>query len=320
MARGTTTTNDLAPAIRTQYADKLLTAQTRACIYSLPLTMVDMKERNGDKIKFTRPGRLPLIKDPLGNTGHTPPPQKLTREEIEGTIQWYGGYSINNEQVIMTNQCPILNMGSEEWGRCMKESNDQLMADVLTATSSQYPCAYGTNGDVPTEYSRDDSSLIYEMLRGHSAPQVFSGKQGSVKVGSAPIGNAYMVLCHTDLISSLRRLPNWVNKINYPNQKDLIEEEEGCLDGFRFFVSEMGSINATPSAAGKTVYNLTHIARDAAAAITLGGNGQMIYHKASDALEQNATLGVKWVQCGKILQDAYMMNVKATKIILGPGA
>jgi len=106
MARGITTSNDIPPAIRTQYADKLLTAQTRACIYSLPLTMVDMKERNGDEISFTRPGRLPLITDPLGTTGHTPPPQKLIVERITGTIQWYGGYSIINEQVVMTNQDP----------------------------------------------------------------------------------------------------------------------------------------------------------------------------------------------------------------------
>ena len=317
MARGVTTSNDIPPAIRTQYADKLLTAQTRACIYSLPLTMVDMKERNGDQISFTRPGRLPLITDPLGTTGQTPPPQKLIVERITGTIQWYGGYSIINEQVVMTNQDPILNIGSEEWGRCMKESNDQLMAGILTATSSQYNCAYGTNGDSPTDYSRDDCALIYETLRGYSAPQVFKGKDGKNKIGSSPIGNAYMVLCHTDLIASFRKLPNWINKINYPNQTGLIEEEEGCLEGFRFFVSEMGSINSAKSVADATIYNLTHIARDAAAAITLGGNGQMIYHKPTDALEQNATLGVKWVQCGKILQDDYMMNAKATKSRLG---
>lgn len=211
----------------------------------------------------------------------------------------------------------VLNMGSEQWGRCMKESNDQLMADVLAATSSQYDCAYGLNGDSPTDYSRDDAYLIYETLRGRSAPQVFSGKEGRDKFGSSPVGNAYMVLCHTDLISTLRRLPNWVNKINYPNQTNVIEEEEGCLDGFRFFVTEMGSINARISTNDKTVYNMTHIARDAAAAITLGGNGQMIYHKATDALEQNATLGVKWRQCGKILQDAYMMNALTTKTVLG---
>ena len=65
-----------------------------------------MEERNGDQISFTRPGRLPLIRDPLGTSGHTPPPQKLEVERITGTIQWYGGYSIINEQVVMTNQDP----------------------------------------------------------------------------------------------------------------------------------------------------------------------------------------------------------------------
>lgn len=317
MARGTTTSNDIPPAIRTYYADKLLTAQTRACIYSLPLKMVNMPERNGDQISFTRPGRLPLIRDSLGKTGLTPPPQKLELERIIGTIQWYGGYSIINAQVVLTNQDPILNIGSEEWGRCMKESNDQLMADVLVATSSQYNCAYGTNGDSPTNYDLDDSSLIYETLRGQSAPQVFTGKEGEMKFGSSPISNAYMVLCHTDLISSLRRISGWVNKINYPNQKNVKEEEEGSVNGFRFFVSEMGSINSAVSVNAATIYNMTHIGRDAAAAIVLGGNGQLIYHKPSDALEQNATLGVKWVQCGKILQDAYIMNVKATKVVIG---
>ena len=211
----------------------------------------------------------------------------------------------------------ILNIGSEQWGRCMKESNDQHMADVLIATSSQYTCAYGNNGDSPTQYSKDDSSLIYETFRGQSAPQIFAGKEGMEKYGSAPIGNAYMVLCSTDLISSLRSISGWVNKINYPNQKGVQHEEEGSLEGFRFFVSEMGSVSSVKSVNNRTVYNMTHIAKDAAAAITLGGNGELIYHKPTDALEQNATLGVKWRQCGKILQDQYMMNVKATKVVLG---
>ena len=106
MARGVTTSNDIPPAIRTQCADKLLTAQTRACIYSLPLRAVSIEERNGDQISFTRPGKLPLIMDPLGTSGQTPPPQKLNVERITGTIQWYGGYSVINEQVVMTNQDP----------------------------------------------------------------------------------------------------------------------------------------------------------------------------------------------------------------------
>lgn len=109
MGRGVTTTNDMPAAIRTQYADKMLTAQTRACIYSLPLTIVGMEERNGDKISFTRSGRLPLIRDALGNLGQTPPPQVLQWERIEGTVQWYGGFSIINEQVVMTNQDPKMN-------------------------------------------------------------------------------------------------------------------------------------------------------------------------------------------------------------------
>ena len=105
-----TTTSILPPPIAQSYAYKLLQSRTRALIHSLAVESKTLQLNNGDTLRFRRYTPLALVKTPLGNSGATPPGQKLTAVDIDAKVQWYGTYITSNEQVVLTSQDPSLGL------------------------------------------------------------------------------------------------------------------------------------------------------------------------------------------------------------------
>jgi len=307
-----TTTTILPPPIAQSYAYKLLRSRTRALIHGLPLEQKVLQINNGNTLRFRRYFPLVTNTTSLGNSGATPPGQQLNAVDIDARVQWYGTYVTCNEQVVLTSQDPTLNVLAERLGVFMKETDDELIRDVLASTATFQNCVYGTNGDIPTDVTAEDMAKAYQTLRSNDAYPCIMGREGSDKVNTTPTREAYYALCHTDLISDLDAIPTFVEKIKYPNQIGIKHSEHGTLNGFAFHVSSQGSISTTLSVNLAKIYNIFCVGKEAAARVSLEGNAKFVYTPPLDPLHQNFTAAVKWVQVPKILNDLYLLRVCAT--------
>jgi len=308
-----TTTSTLAPAIAQAYAYKLLRSRTRALIHGLALEQKMLQRNNSDTLRFRR--YVPLVTDTtsLGNSGATPPGQKLTAINVDATVQWYGTYVTCNEQVVLTSQDPVLNVLAERLGVFMKETDDELIRNVLASTTSIYECSFGNNGDDPTELSETDIAGAYQTLRSNDAYPCIMGREGSTKINTTPTREAYYALCHTDLIRDLDVLPSFIEKIKYPSQQGIRHSEHGTINGFAFHVSSQGYINPNKKSVNdKNIYEIFCMGKEAAARVSLEGNAKFVYTPPLDPLHQNFTAGVKWVQRPVILNDDYMLRMQTT--------
>ena len=197
----------------------------------------------------------------------------------------------------------------------LRQSEDELMRDMLRATASSVNCVSGGNGDNPTEITRSDCDYIVRVLRGNNAYSFMNGVEGDDKFGTAPVRDAYFALGHTDLIGQLDQVDGFVQKWNYPRQESTLDAEWGTVANLRFLLSSIGSTTSAASLLGATVYNNFVVGREAYAAIEQDGySAQFIYRPPiyDSPLALNASVGYKFAEVPKILNDQWVFNLRCT--------
>ena len=274
-----------------------------------------MPRNGGTTLRMRRYNPLATAPVPLGNSGVTPPPQNLTAINIDAQMDFYGTYVLLNEQVTLQNQDPVLNEAAQRLGVSLRQTEDQLMRDMLASTSSFINCVNGTNGDNPTEITRSDVDTVVRSLRGNSAYSFLSGIEGENKFGSAPVRDAYFGLGHTDLIGQIDNCQGFIQKWSYPNQQSTLDAEWGTVSNVRFLLSPIGSTTPNASLLGATVYNIFCVGREAVAAIEQDGySSQFIYRPPiyDSPLALNASVGWKMAEVPRILNDTWLFNLRCT--------
>ena len=90
----------------------------------------------------------------------------------------------------------VLNEASLRLGVSLRQTEDQLMRDMLLATSTFINCVNGTDGDNPTEITRADCDYVVRTLRGQNAYSFLTGVEGENKFGTAPVRDALTKYAH----------------------------------------------------------------------------------------------------------------------------
>ncbi len=94
-----------------------------------------------------------------------------------------------NSSSTLQNQDPVLNELADRLGVSLKQTEDQLIRDMLQATASFINCVSGGNGDNPTEITAPDILDVIRALRGNSAYSFLTGVGGEDRFGTAPKTN-----------------------------------------------------------------------------------------------------------------------------------
>ncbi len=310
-----TTTGTLPAAVQQSFALKLLSVPTPEFIHKIPAIKDEMKRKGGPIKRYRRYNALNSSLVPLGNSGVTPPSQNLTAVDIDARIDYYGTYVEINEQTILENQEQVLNEASLRLGVSLRQTEDELTSNMLAATAAQINCTFGGNGDSPTEISRQDISRVIRRLLSNDGKMFLSNIEGESKEGTAPVRNAYLCLSSTDITGDLQNVTGFIHQANYPSQNNVLQSEWGTVDNLRFLVTSADSSSASASNLGATVYNNFCVAQEAYACIEQSGySTQFIYRPAiySGPLAQNVTVGYKFAEVPRILNDAWVLNMRCT--------
>jgi N4-gp56 family major capsid protein len=284
-------------------------------IHNIPAMRKQMPRNGGTTLRMRRYNALQTAMVPLGNTGLTPPSQQLTAVDIDATISFYGTYVQINEQVTLQNQDPVLNEAAARLGVSLRQTEDQLTRDMLAATAAQIDCIAGANGDQPSNITRTDVDTVVRSLLNNNAYTILDNIEGEDKFGTAPIRDAYFALCNTNLVGNLDSTPSFIQKNNYPAPMNALRSEWGSMGNLRFLVSSIGSAIPNASYMGNTVYNIFCCGMESFASIEQDGySAQFIYRPPiyDGPLALNASVGYKFAQVPRILNDLWVINLRTT--------
>jgi len=311
------TTSTVLPApVQQKFNAKLLATPQARLIFGMCATPYEMTERSGDSLRMRRYTRLGTAPVPLGPAMLNPPVQTLNAVDIDARIDWYATYLIITKQVTLINQDPVLNAAATQLGISMRETEDQLIRDMLAGTASVVNCVNGVNGDNPTELTRADIDGVVATLQGNDGDFISSVIEGQNKFGTGPVRDSYFGLCHSNMIGQFENVNGFVHTSQYANQKNISPAEWGNIANVRCFVSSRGSITTAASLLGANVLNNFITAQDSYAKIEQNGvSAKFIYHPpghGDDPAELRQTCAWRMAQVPKITNDAWIINLRAT--------
>ncbi len=310
-----TTTSTLPAPVQQSFSYKLLSVPVPNMIHKIPAELKTMPRNGGRTMRMRRYNPLATAMVPLGNSGVTPPAQNLTAVDIDATISFYGTYVILNEQVTLQNQDPVLNEAAARLGVSLRQTEDQLTRDMLAGTAAFINCVGGVNGDNPTELTRSDVDNVVAALLGNNAYTILDNIEGEDKFGTAPIRDAYFALCNTALTPDFDNVDGFIQKNQYPAPMNALRSEWGAIGNLRFLISSIGSVSAQASNLGQNVYNIFCVGMEAYACIEQDGySASFLYVPPiySGPLALNATVGYKFAEVPRILNDLWVLNLRAT--------
>lgn len=310
------TTSTVLPApVQQSFSYKLLSVPTPYMVHSIPAMKKMMPANGGTTLRMRRYNPLATATVPLGNSGITPPAQQLTAIDIDAKIDFYGTYVYLNEQVTLQNQDPVLNEAAQRLGVSLRQTEDELIRNMLASTASFINCVSGTNGDNPTELSRDDVDEVIRALANADAYTISDNIEGDLKFGTAPVRDAYFALGSTQLIGDLEGVNGFIAKAQYPSQMDTLRPEWGSVSNLRFLLSSIGSVSSNASMNSADVYNVFVVGMEAYACVEQDGySSQFIYRPPiyDGPLALNASVGYKMAQVPRITNDAWVINLRTT--------
>lgn len=310
-----TTTSTLPAPVQQSFSYKLLSVPVPNMIHNIPAVRKQMPRNGGTTLRMRRYNPLNTAMVPLGNSGVTPPPQNLTAIDIDARISFYGTYVQLNEQVTLQNQDPVLNECAARLGVSLRQTEDQLTRDMLAATASFINCTGGVNGDSPTEITRPDVDEVVRTLLDNNAYTLMDNIEGEDKFGTAPVRDAYFALCSTQLTGNLDNVAGFIQKNQYPSPMNALRSEWGAIGNLRFLISSIGSFFPNASALGQNVFNIFCTGLEAYAVIEQDGySASFIYRPPiyDGPLAQNVSVGYKFAQVPRILNDLWIINLRCT--------
>lgn len=308
-----TTVSVLPPAVRDYYDRLLLMTAYPTLIHTKFAQKRQLPRKMGDTIVFRRYSRLSTVPIPLVD-GTTPPGAPLSATDIKARVDFYGNFVMVTNQVEMTVEDRVLNESARLLAQNLGQTMDEVTRDVLASTSSVLQCANGSNGNTPTELTKQDIDIAVRTLLGQDAEMISEVITGVDAFGTAPIRPAFWAYMDTDLLDDLEQVSNFVPTAQYPGQRTVLDAEWGSTGNVRWLYTSVGSVTS----ASPAVYNNFIVGKEAYAVVHLGSESGEFYIEplgsggSADPLHQRGTIGWQHPFVSRILNDAFMLNLEAT--------
>ena len=133
---------------------------------------------------------------------------------------------------------------------------------------------------------------------------------------TSPIGDAYGMMCSTQMIPVLNNISGFVRKFAYPNINRTLSTEWGGVNNVRVFVSSQGSITNDASLNGNDVANCFISAKEGYKIVwQAGGKAKFTYLPPgynNDPCMLRHTAGCSFYQGQCITNDLWVQNLRST--------
>jgi len=210
----------------------------------------------------------------------------------------------------------VLNETASLLAQSLRETDDELSRNMLEATASFINCVNGTNGDSPTELTRADIDAVVFALINNSARMISDNIEGEDRFATAPIREAYWAMCNSSVLPNLENVDGFINTAQYPAQMNTLHAEWCSVGNIRWLYSPIGSVTENASVLGNDIFNCFVTGREAYAVVDQdGASAEFIYQglgSGNDPLLQRQTAGYKFAQVPRILNDAWIINLRTT--------
>ena len=196
-----------------------------------------------------------------------------------------------------------------------RQTEDQLTRDMLAGTAGFINCTGGVDGDSPTEITASDVDTVVRSLLSNNAYTIMDNIEAEDKFGTAPVRDSYVALCSTDLVGNLEAVHGFEHKSSYPSPMNGHRSEWGAVGNLRFMISSVGSKTTAASVNGEDVYNIFCVGMEAYACIEQdGASAQFLYRPPiyDGPLALNASVGYKFAEVPRILNDLWVINLRTT--------
>lgn len=313
MADTLTTTTQIDPAVATYYDRKLLVRGKGYQIHTLFGQERNLPAKSGNTVKFRRYTALSTATIALAE-GIQPNGQRMAKTDPTATPRQYGDYVHETDIVELTVEDQNLNVAADVLAQQYGETIDELTRDVLVAGSTTRNCAFGSNGQTPTELTTEDIEQITKTMRNTNARFMAPMITAATGQGTSPIRAAFWAMAHTFLEDDIEDCTGFKPTVTYSAHGSVLESEYGDIKHVRFLTSTLAYPNT--SADADSTYRIPIVGQNAYGLVRLkAGDVKWIYHgpeKAGGPLEQYWTAGWKTMFVAKILNDNFMAVLYCT--------
>lgn len=261
-----------------------------------------------------RPATTPLTE------GALPPEVTPVREKVEFTVAQYGSYLTYTDVIDLFDVDNIKSQFTDILGDQAAETADVVIRDIISnGTNVVYADGSTGRNDVATsakKLTKNDLDLAILKLKNARAKKIKGVVDGSTKIGTKPIRDAYVCIVHPNQYPDLKALDGFVGVEQYAFSKDLLDGEIGSYGEIRFV--ENTNVKVVQEA-GVNVYLSLLIADKAYATVSVRGKGgtEMIYKPLNsggveNALNQKGSIGWKMYCGAKILNELFMVRLETT--------
>ncbi len=220
---------------------------------------------------------------------------------------------------------------------------NELMADVYQGVSSdqtRFGNGVSTLLTIITDFVAGDIKWAENLLNRQGGAKFYADANGSTNVGSSPVRNSYMGICHVDVAVDIRDISNFISVEQYGGYTETFPFEFGAVGGVRWCETEESSLIASDAATSSVasmrgtsdtlndVYDSYVVAMDAIGSVGLMENhtnksymtGEKIpaiilnqVERVASIADPQAELGAlswKGWLVGKILNDDWVTRIR----------
>ncbi|MBE0418554.1 N4-gp56 family major capsid protein [Pseudoalteromonas nigrifaciens] len=295
--------------------------------------------KNASKvIKFRRPQALPLATTPL-TEGVRPAGSNFRYDRITATLQQYGDWMELTDVVADLHEDPVGSDMSMMAGEQAAETIETVcFGELIGGTNVIYANGVARN-EVTATINLGAIRKAVRTLMSNKAKRLTSILSGSAMIGTSPIEAAYVGVCHTDIVASLRSVKGFTPVAEYGSRKPICAEEVGSIEDVRFVASPLfnswvdaGGAKGTgaeeavsTTGTSADVYPVLIMGQHAFGHIALKGNKDaggaikpMVRNpgkpEKGDELGQTGSVAWKTFYVAKILNDLWMVRLECTAL------
>lgn len=313
MANGVSTTAQIDPEVDIYFDNILLDRHQPYYCYGYFAQERRIPQKNSKQAIFRRYDNLSDALTPLSE-GVSPNAEQVSKFDISAVVSQYGKVVQLSDDVIVTVQDETSNEVADMLAQNMWSTYDKIIRNMLVASASQIDCLNGVNGNAITEITTTDLELAIDYLEGNNGKKMSPNIEGTNDFGTAPVWAAYWMITHTDLRSDIKNLSNFLPTADYPRQQAVLESELGSVDEVRIVKTSEAYKDTSVSPA---VYYMPLMAANAYGRISIDDTSVEMIIKSlgegEDPLNQRQSMGWKGRLGCVILDDSWIINVRATK-------